>query len=85
MINAQVEVPWVVMPSSVAVGYQCFRGSFCFHLQDEVTVSGKKRIGMECKKGREGKGREGGVLATSVTSGTRAGSKLFNLTTCHRY
>jgi len=37
---------------SVAVGYQCFRGSCCLHLQDEVTGAGEKGkfIGLGCKK-----------------------------------
>jgi hypothetical protein len=34
----QVEVFWVVMPCNVVVGYQCFRGPCCLHLQGEVKV-----------------------------------------------
>jgi hypothetical protein len=30
----QVEIVWVVMPCSVVVGYHCFRGPCCLHLQD---------------------------------------------------
>jgi hypothetical protein len=32
----QVEFFLVVKPCSVAVGYQCFGGPYCFHLQDEA-------------------------------------------------
>jgi len=32
------------MPSSVMVGYQCFRGSCCFHFQGEVASIGKNGI-----------------------------------------
>jgi len=35
MVKVQVEVFWVVTPSSVAVGYQCFGGLCCLHLQYE--------------------------------------------------
>jgi hypothetical protein len=35
-VNIQVEGFWVVVPCSVVVGYQCFRGPCCLHLQDEV-------------------------------------------------
>jgi hypothetical protein len=31
----KVEVFWVVIQCSVAVGYQSFGGPFCFHLQAE--------------------------------------------------
>jgi hypothetical protein len=31
-----VFVFWVVIPHSVVVGYQCFRGLWCLHLQGEV-------------------------------------------------
>jgi hypothetical protein len=31
----QVDIFWVVTPCSVVVGYQCFGGSCCLHLQDE--------------------------------------------------
>jgi hypothetical protein len=34
----QVEVFWVVMPRGVVVGYQRFRGSFCFHLHPEDLI-----------------------------------------------
>jgi uncharacterized membrane protein YgcG len=34
----QVQVFWVVTPCSVVVGYQCFGGPYCFHLQGEVAV-----------------------------------------------
>jgi len=37
----QVKVVWVVMPCSFVVGYQCFRGLCCFHLQSEVPRMGK--------------------------------------------
>jgi len=41
-----------VMLHSVAVGYQCFRGPCCLHLQGEVTGNGKKDTytGMKCKR-----------------------------------
>jgi len=29
----QVEVFWVLIPFGVVVGYQCFRGPWCLHLQ----------------------------------------------------
>jgi hypothetical protein len=35
MIQVEVEVFWVVMPFSVAAGYQCFRGPSCLHLHPE--------------------------------------------------
>jgi len=38
----QAQVVCVVMPCSVAVGYQCFRGSCYLCLQVEVNGSGKK-------------------------------------------
>jgi hypothetical protein len=34
----QVEVLWVVTPSSVVVGYQSFRGPCCLHLQGGVKM-----------------------------------------------
>jgi len=37
----EVGVFWVVMPCSIAVGYQCFGGPCCLHLQDEVLGAGK--------------------------------------------
>jgi len=39
----QVEVFWVVMPCSIAVGYQHFRGPCCLHLQGEATGDGRNR------------------------------------------
>jgi hypothetical protein len=30
---------WVVMPSSVVGGYQCFRGSWCLHLQGVLVMA----------------------------------------------
>jgi hypothetical protein len=51
-VKTQVKVFWVVMLCSVAVGYQCFRGPCCLHLQGEVTtIIGKKGtdIGLEYK------------------------------------
>jgi len=44
VVKIHIEVFWVVMPCSVAVGYQCFRGPHCFHLQGEVSGNGKKGI-----------------------------------------
>jgi len=52
-VKIQIEVFWVVMPYSVAVGYQNLGGSCCLHLQCEVTSNGKKKatyIGLECKR-----------------------------------
>jgi len=34
----QVELFWVVMRCSIVVGYQCFGGPCCLHLQGEVTI-----------------------------------------------
>jgi len=34
----QVEIFWVVTSCSFVVGYQCFRGPCCLHLQDDVTT-----------------------------------------------
>jgi len=36
VVKIQVEVFWVVTLCSIVVGYQCFRGPCCFHLQGEV-------------------------------------------------
>jgi len=36
-VKIQVEVLWVVTPCSVVVGYHCFRGPCCHHLQSEVS------------------------------------------------
>jgi hypothetical protein len=36
--HIQVKVLWVVMPWSIVVGYQCFRGSCCLHLEGEVKM-----------------------------------------------
>jgi len=33
LVMSQVEVFWVVLLGSVAVGYNCFRGLCCLHLQ----------------------------------------------------
>jgi hypothetical protein len=38
VVRIQVEIFRVVMPCSVVVGYQRFRGSCCLHLQGEVTA-----------------------------------------------
>jgi len=37
----QFKVCWVVMPCGVVVGYQCFRGQCCLHLQGEVNKMGE--------------------------------------------
>jgi len=54
-IYGQVRFVWVVMPCSVAVGYQHFGGPCCLHLQGEVTGAGKRgkiyRPGVEEWKG----------------------------------
>jgi len=34
-VKIQVEFFWVIMPCSVVVGYQCFRGPCCCHLQGQ--------------------------------------------------
>jgi hypothetical protein len=34
----EIEVFWVVMPCSVALGYRRFRGPCCLHLQVEVKM-----------------------------------------------
>jgi hypothetical protein len=44
VVKNQVKAFWVVMPSSVVVGYQCFRGPCCLHLQVEVTGYWKNSI-----------------------------------------
>jgi len=44
LYGIQVQVFWVVMLCSAAVGYQGF-GGLCLHLQGEVTVMGKNGIG----------------------------------------
>jgi hypothetical protein len=41
-MKIQIEVFWVVMPCSVVVGYKYFKGPCWFHLQGEVTGSGKE-------------------------------------------
>jgi hypothetical protein len=46
VVKIQVEVFWVVMLSSVTVGYQHFRGTCCLYLQDEVYGAGKGVIGI---------------------------------------
>jgi hypothetical protein len=38
VVEIQIEVFWVVMLCSVVVGYQCFRGSCCLHVQGEVKM-----------------------------------------------
>jgi len=43
---------WVVKPCNVAVGYQCFRGLWCLHLQGEVHGAGKRHTDMEYKRGQ---------------------------------
>jgi len=40
VVMFQVEIFWVVTPCSV-VGYLCFRGSCCLHLQNELARMGK--------------------------------------------
>jgi hypothetical protein len=40
VVKIQVWVLWIVMPCSVAVGYQCFGGSCCLHFQGEVHGTG---------------------------------------------
>jgi hypothetical protein len=42
MMVIQVEVFWIVMPCSGVVGYQCFGGCCCFHLQGVMNGNGKK-------------------------------------------
>jgi hypothetical protein len=44
MVKIQVEVFWVVTPCNVAVGYQCFGGSCCFHLEGEVEAVGSPEM-----------------------------------------
>jgi hypothetical protein len=39
VMKIQDVVFWVVMPCSDVVGYQCFGGPCCLHLQGEVNVS----------------------------------------------
>jgi hypothetical protein len=55
-VKIQVEVFWVVMPCSVAVGHQNMRGPCCLHLKGEVNVAGEKGIGIsiEYRKGGGG-------------------------------
>jgi len=40
----KVEVFWVVTPSSVGLGHQCFRGPCCFHLKSESSPPCKSQI-----------------------------------------
>jgi hypothetical protein len=51
VVRVQV-IFWVVMPCSDVVGYWCFRGPYCLHLQGEVNGDGKKghiyRLGNHC-------------------------------------
>jgi hypothetical protein len=35
----QVEIFWVVTPCNVVVGYQCFRGPYCFYIQGEGSMA----------------------------------------------
>jgi len=44
-MKIQVMVSWVLTLCSDVVGYQCFRGPCCFHLQGEVNHTGKGGIG----------------------------------------
>jgi len=37
-VKIRIEVFWIEMPCSVAVGYQRFRGTRCLHLRSEVCV-----------------------------------------------
>jgi len=51
-VKIQVEALWVVIPCSVAVGYQHFGGPCCLRFQGEVIGDGKRGhcIGLECKR-----------------------------------
>jgi hypothetical protein len=44
VVMFKVEVFWVVMPCSVMVGYQHFRGPCCLHVQGEVAGMGGNSI-----------------------------------------
>jgi hypothetical protein len=47
-VKIQVEVVWVMMPCSVAVGYHCFRGPCYLHRHPEhYTVSQPRRPQLE--------------------------------------
>jgi hypothetical protein len=43
-VKMQVKVFWLVMPSSVVIGNQCFGGLYCIHLQGEVNGAGTMGI-----------------------------------------
>jgi len=68
----QVEVFWVVMTCSAVIGYQCFRGPYCLHLQGEVARMGENSIDMGLNWGgvtgatRKCRGSDPAVSATSV-------------------
>jgi len=51
-VMLQVEFFWIAIPCSVVVGYQCFGGTCCLHLQGEVNGTGKIGIGIEYKRGQ---------------------------------
>jgi hypothetical protein len=51
-VKIKVEVLLVVMPCSVAIGYQCFGGPCCLHLQGEVNGTGKGGMDMDMEFGR---------------------------------
>jgi hypothetical protein len=63
----QVEVLWVVMLCSVAVGYQRFGVSCCLHCKVEVTSAGKK--GDNIYRTGEQEGRGGGCSTQSLCTG----------------
>jgi hypothetical protein len=46
VVKIQVEVLWVVIPCSIAVGYHCFGGPSYLHLHGEVNGARKGGIGI---------------------------------------
>jgi hypothetical protein len=50
-VAVKIEIIWLMMLYSVALGYQLFGAPCCLHLQDEASCDGKKkdiyRIGVQ--------------------------------------
>jgi hypothetical protein len=65
-VKVQVEVFWVVIPCSTAVGYQRFGRPCCLHLQGEVNDTGKKGmdIGIKYTRGDRVRSRKGHLAAS---------------------